>query len=156
MAKETELIRLLDERMSGKLRASLVWATVKEVDWDAKTMTVTGNADGLEYYEVLLGIGSFYRRPAVGSTCIIAVLESSRTNALLLDAAAFEEGVYTSGNAQLSIRLDGFVVNSRGESFREVMNDLITELNKIVVIHGNSINVAAMIAIRGRLNEILK
>lgn len=156
MGKETELIRLLDERISGKVRASLVWATVKEVEWDDRTMTVTGNADGLEYYDVLLGIGSFYRRPTVGTKCIVAILEGSKTNALLLDAAAFEEGIYTAGDAQLTIREDGFIVQSAGESLRTVLNDMITELNKIVVVHGNTIDVAAMNAIRNRLNEILK
>ncbi|MCG8811438.1 hypothetical protein G1K81_13205, partial [Tenacibaculum finnmarkense] len=50
----------------------------------------------------------------------------------------------------------GLSVGNKGESFKTIVNDLIDELNKILVIQGNTINVPAMNAIKKRFNKVLK
>ena len=42
------------------------------------------------------------------------------------------------------------------ENLKDVLNDLIDEVNKIKVVYGNSINVPEMLEIKNRLNTIFK
>ena len=157
MSKEAdELRRLLDQRMKGNVKAQIVRAVVTEVDWDNKTMTAKGLVDDLEYYDVLLGTGSFYRRPEIGTNCILAVLDGKEAATLLIDAGSFQEAVYSSADTSLTIKEEGFIIARAGEDLSTILSDMIDELNKIVVVYGNTINVAAMNAIKTRINNVLK
>ncbi len=51
---------------------------------------------------------------------------------------------------------EGFKVERNGENLARILSDMIDELNKIVVVQGNTINVAAMTVIKQRLNNVLK
>ena len=53
-----KLKQTLSELQKNNTPTQTVWVEVKEVDWEAKTMTVLGIDDELEYYDVLLGLGS--------------------------------------------------------------------------------------------------
>jgi hypothetical protein len=150
-----EFERLLYERNKAAVKAQIIWATVKSVDWDAKTMTATGIVDGLDYYDVSLGLSSFYRKPKINTKCRLGILENKSAASFLIDAEQFEEGIFTSGLSQFTIKETGFIIKQGDESLRDVFNDMIDELNKILVIQGNTIDVAAMMQIKQRLNSIL-
>ncbi|NCQ58955.1 MAG: hypothetical protein GW794_14140, partial [Flavobacteriales bacterium] len=67
MGKEIdEFTRLLKAQQKSVVNPQLVWATVKSVDYTKKTMSATSVVDELDYFNVLLGLGSFYRKPKVG------------------------------------------------------------------------------------------
>ena len=134
-----EVIRVLDERMAAKVTPQLRWATVDSVDWTNKTADVTVIADELAIYGVELGLGGVDLRPKVGSKCLVLLIEKSTTKGYMLTA---EE-------------LDGVRVVSQNESLKDVLNDFIDEVNKIIVVHGTTINKVAVTAIKQRLNKIL-
>lgn len=89
MSKIDELIMALKEGETTSLPGT-VWAVVDTVDWEAKTLIATSVVDGLAYYDVLLGIGSFYKRPAKGSIALLGILEGDGANAYLIDADSIE------------------------------------------------------------------
>ena len=150
-----EFTRLLKQQQKGAIQPQLIWATVESVDWVNKTMTAKSVVDGLEYFDVLLGLGSFYRKPKVNTKCLLGVLGNKAAATFLIEAEAFEEEIYKSGNTEFTIKESGFIVKQGNESLKTVLNDLIDELNKIVVIQGRTIDVAAVTLIKNRLNTVL-
>lgn len=157
MGKELdEFERLFKGHLKSGVKPKMVWATVKEVDWNTKTMTVVSLVDDLEYYDVLLGIGSVYKKPTPGTKCLLGVIGNKDVATFLIEAEAVEEMAYKSDQSEFIIKEDGFVVKKGTETLIEVLNDFIDEVNKIVVIQGNTINKAAVTTIKQRLNTILK
>ena len=69
-----KLKKTLSELQALKTPIQTVLVEVKEVDWGERTMTVIGIDDELEYYDVLLGLGSVNVKPKVGSNCLIGFI----------------------------------------------------------------------------------
>lgn len=156
MGKEIdEFTRLLKAQQKSVVNPQLVWATVKSVDYTKKTMTATSIVHELDYFNVLLGLGSFYRKPKVGTKCLLGILGDKTSATFLIEAEAFEEANYISGNTAFTIKETGFILKQCDESLKTILDDLIDELNKIVVIQGRTINVAAVTLIKQRLNTVL-
>lgn len=146
------------------------WCEVTEVDWQAKTMTVKGLSDGLEFFDVLLGLGSYYRKPTIGTRCIIGLVENKEAATILIDAESFEEAVFYSGESEFVIKKEGFIVKANRESLKTIINDqnkelgkLCDEIMKIVVAIGTSPNNPVIMKIKqalsvtndNRFNQIL-
>jgi len=156
MSKELdEFTRLLKQQQKNAVNPQLIWAIVNSVDWDTKTMTAESIVDGLEYYNVLLGLGSFYRKPKVGTKCLLGVLGNKASATFLVEAEAFEEANFKSDETEFTIKESGFIVKKGDESLKTILNDFIDEINKIVVIQGRTIDVAAVTLIKNRLNTVL-
>jgi len=151
----TEFQRLLKEQQKNALSPQLIWASVETVDWANKTMTAKSIVDGLEYFNVLLGLGSFYRKPKIGSKCLLGVLGNKAAATFLVEAEAFEKSVVKSLDTEFTIKESGFIVKKGDESLKTILNDFIDEVNKIVVIQGRTIDVAAVTLIKNRLNTVL-
>lgn len=151
-----EFHRLLIETIKGKIKPQLVWAIVTEVDWEEKTMTAEGLIDELAFFDVSLGLGSVYKKPKVGSKCLLGVLENKAAATFLIEAEAIEEMQIVSDTANFIIKEDGFIIRKDKESLKDVLNDFIDEVNKIVVIQGRTINTSEVVKIKERLNTILK
>lgn len=166
-----EFINLLDIKAKGNAKIQVHWAEVMAVDWETKTMTVKGLIDDLEFYDVLLGLGSVFKKPTVGTKCLIGLILNNDAAAFLIEAEAVEEISFcvaenkavfdqdkynvTIGESEFKINGAGFLLKKGNETLKIILNDLITELNKIIVIQGTSINVAAMLVIKDRLNTLL-
>lgn len=146
---------LMAEKMKRSQSVQTVFATVKAVDWNKKTMTATGVIDDLDYYDVLLGLGEIYTKPKVGSRVLIGLINNQGNNSFLIWSEETEEWVHKVGKAEMEMKHDGFVLEAQGESLKKVLNDFIDEVNKIIVVNGTTINVAAVTAIKQRLNRIL-
>lgn len=154
MAELDDFNKLLGQRIRELIPITTSWAIVKSVDWEKKTMTATGLIDDLDNYDVLLGIGSEYKKPKKGTKCLIGFIGNS-PNAFLIAADELEEIIYKVDESELTIKEGGFIIKQSDESLKAVFNDMIDELNKIIVINGTTINVGAMTAIKNRLNTIL-
>jgi len=150
--KIAEFKRLMQKKAFDQVPIQTMWAIVKEVDWKAKTMDVL--VDGLEVYDVLLGLENEYKKPTVGGKCLIGIIEN-KAGAFLLHASDVSEHKITIKEAVLTVTENGFSVKKGDESLKTVLNDFIDEVNKIVVIEGRTINVAAVTQIKQRLNNIL-
>ncbi|WP_435135708.1 hypothetical protein [Formosa sp. A9] len=146
---------LIERKFNKANKIQTHWATVSEIDWEAKTMTATGTADNLPFYDVLLGLGDCYVKPKIGARCLIGTILNQEAATFLIGCSNLEETVITADKTQLTVKETGVVIKQNNESLKDVLNDMIDEINKIKVIYGNTINVAEMIAIKERLNTIL-
>jgi len=160
--KLDEFAKLLQHSAKKHVNPQVVWAKVESVDWSKKTMEVKSIVDGLAYYDVLLGLGSFYRKPKQRTKCVIAKIENSDAT-ILIDAEEFEEGIFTSGDSQFTIKEDGFIIKQGGDSLKDVWNDFFAEfknlsgeLKKVVVSIGVTPNVAAIVAIEQTVETQIK
>lgn len=154
MSEIGEFNRLISQRIKELIPIQTAWAKAKTIDWDKKTMVATGVTDDLDYPDVLLGIGTEYKKPKEGTNCLIGIVSNS-ANAFLITAEEVEETIIVSGESQLTIKEDGFIIRQSNESLKTIFEDMIDEINKIIVINGTSINVAAMTAIKERLKTVL-
>lgn len=157
MADElNEFEKLFKHHSKKGIKPQLVWAIVENVDWVNKTMTVKSLLDDLEYFDVLLGVGSVYKKPVIGTKCLLGVIGNKASATFLIEAEAVEEITFKSDKSVFVIKEEGFVVKQDDENLKDVLNDFIDEVNKIVVIQGNTINKAKVKAIKQRLNQVLK
>lgn len=155
MSELTDFKHLLAGQFKNMADIQTTWVLVKSVDWSAKTMIATGVADELDYFDVMLGLDADYKRPKAGSKAIIGIIDNQPDNSFLIYAEQLEEMEITVGESLLHIKESGFILKQGSESFKTVLNDMIDELNKIIVIQGTTINVPAMNLIKQRLNKIL-
>ena len=93
MTLKNELDRfgqLFKRHLNDSMKATLRWVSPTEVDWEAQTMTAV-DGDGLEFFDVLLGVGTTAVKPVVGCDCLIAIVEGDESTAFMLYADEAEE-----------------------------------------------------------------
>ena len=137
-----------------------VWAEVKEVDWEERTMTVLGIDDDLEYYDVLLGLGSVDVKPKVGSNCLIGFINNSETLPFLIMAEVVEEIDVKSEQCQFKIN-DGFLLKKQNETLKKLMVDLLQEIQKMKFTTNTGstillVNKPQFLSIENRFKDFLK
>ena len=125
-----KLKQTLSELQNKNTPTQTVWVEVKEVDWDEKTMVALGIDDELEYYDVLLGLGSVDVKPKVGSNCLIGFINNSETLPFLIMADEVEEIDVKSEHCQLKVN-DGFLLKKQNETLAKLMSDLLKEIQKM-------------------------
>jgi hypothetical protein len=153
--KIDELVRLLAKGTKSAVKPQMVWAKVSALDWENKKMTAIGLVDELEYFEVLLGLGHVFKKPRVGSLCLLGIIANHDAFTFLIEAEDVEEMQLQSNTTNLTIGDTGYKVSRGNENLKEVLNDFIDEVLKIVVLQGRSINVPVVTQIKARLNTIL-
>ncbi|MEO8236410.1 MAG: hypothetical protein ABI549_13415 [Flavobacterium sp.] len=79
-----EFKKLLSNKISSKIPVQTEWVKVSEIDWDNKTMTAIGELNGLEYHDVVLGIGSFNIKPKLDSLALVGAIHNGEACFMLL------------------------------------------------------------------------
>ncbi len=147
--------QLFKQHLNGTMKATMRWVTCTAVDWEAQTMTAT-DGDGLGFFDVLLGVGTTAVKPVVGCDCLIAIIEGDEATAMLFYADEIEQVYLKSGETLLIISSEGCRLEKGTEDLLSILTDLVTEIQKIVVVIGTNPNIAAMEQIINRLKQILK
>lgn len=133
-----KLKQTLSELQKNNTPTQTVWVEVKEVDWDEKTMVALGIDDELEYYDVLLGLGSVNVKPKVGSNCLIGFINNSETLPFLIMAEVVEEiDVKTQFKVQLNISDKGLLI----EAIDKPIN--INSNNSMVSLSASGIDISS-------------
>jgi len=152
--------RLITRKITDMLPVQTWWVTVSEVNWDKKTMKGVGVKNGTSFFDVSLGLNSFYRKPKIGSICLIGIAENQAAETFLIQAEQVEEFVYKSKGSELTIKEKGFIVKQGNESLKMVLNDwqeqflkLCDELSKVVVSIGVSPNVPVIKQIKDKVKD---
>lgn len=134
MSKIDELIEALqdNERVAPP---GTVWAKVSSIDWEAKTMVAERLVDGLAYYDVLLGLGAFYRKPLKGSLALLGILEGDEANAYLIEAQEIE-GYYIEDKTGFKWSLNEGLQTINGENYGGIViaPELKTQIDKNTLI----------------------
>lgn len=133
MEKLAEFKRLLQQRAKAQVPIQTEWVKVKSVDWDEKTMVATGELNGLDYDDVLLGLGSHYRKPVTGSLATIGIIANSAA-CFMIDCEEVEE-IEISDQSGFKWHLkDGkLLVKNEQASLFEILKDLAALLKQLKV-----------------------
>ena len=155
-----KLKQTIIELIKGNIPIQTVWVTVSEVDWEERTMTAIGIDDELEYYDVLLGLGSIDLKPKVGSSCLIGIIENRDTASFLIMVDEIEEIDINADRCQLNIN-DGFLLKKENESLANLMSDLLQEIQKMKFTTNTGstillVNKPQFLAIENRFKDFLK
>jgi len=155
-----KLKQTLSELQTSKIPTQTVLVEVKEVNWDERTMTVIGVTDELEYYDVLLGLGSVNVKPKIGSSCLIGFINNSETLPFLIMADQVEEIEIKSDQCQFKVN-DGFLLKKQNETMAKLMSDLLKEIQKMKFTTNTGstiklVNQPQFLAIENRFKDFLK
>lgn len=144
----------------AKKEAQVFAATVTAVNEAKKTVSIK-DVDDLEFFDVRLAAAeddekSILLIPKVGSSVLAAMIGNDINTLFVAKVNEVEKVVGAISTTEFEVDSSGYKINRDGENLKSVLNDFLDEVNKIRVIYGNTINVAAVTAIKGRLNKILK
>lgn len=130
-----EFNQLLSQRIKELIPTQTIWVTAKEIDWEEKTMVAVGVTDSLEYYDILLGLESEYKKPSVNSTCLIGVIENNLTNTFLIYASAIEEHLIIDKTG-FKVHLNNGFLTINGDQFSGIVKapELKEQLDKNTLI----------------------
>jgi len=117
---------LLSEREKGNVQIANLWAEVIAVDWNNKTCDVKGLADDLEYYDVMLGLGTIYKKPVNGSKCLIGVIGNS-PQAFLIECEECEVIQFGDGSLKGLVKIENLKselekLNTMWTAFKSIAN----------------------------------
>lgn len=155
-----KLKQTITELMKNNIPVQTVWVEVSEVDWEERTMTAIGIDDEVEYFDILLGLGSLDLKPKEGSNCLIGIIENSSTASFLMVADEIEELDINVEDCQLNIN-DGFLLKKENETLKKLMSDLIKAI-KAMKFQTNTgvtiqlLNLQDFIDVETRFNQFLK
>lgn len=133
--KIREMVELLKTQTEKQSKVSTLLVTVVSVDWEAKTMVGKGVTDGLENFDVLLGLGSLYRKPKIDKLALIGIIENKNTETFLIEAEELEAIELNSVEITINGGLnDGLVkvqaLVERLNGIEDKLNDTISNWNE--------------------------
>lgn len=127
---DDEILKDLFNNRGGSMKviAALQWAEVISVNQEEKTMDVKALSDGLEVYDVQLGVGSVVMYPKPGSMCLIGMIEDQNTNAILISAEEVDI-VEITASTEISFNggANGGLINI--DALTEKINSLVQTFN---------------------------
>lgn len=140
-------------------------AQVVDVDKDNGICTVV--ADELEYTEVRLSAivkereSVYYLFPVVGSFVLVAPINGDVHNLVVVSYSEVEELKFTTGQSELNITPDGFLLRKQNENLQKLMLDLIKAIKrmKFTTNTGSTIkliNTPEFTALEPRIKNLLK
>lgn len=145
----TQFSKLFRKRLNDNRQPQIRWVTATSVDENSLTMTATGLTDELEYLEIMLGSQKICTIPAVGSLCLIGLVEGQEAHTFLIHAEEVDKIVI---NVNTSIDIKG----SGDQQLGLQLSKLITEICNIYVIEGTSPNIKNLTTIQTNIKKILK
>lgn len=120
MSSIAEFVELLGIKAKEGIPIQTVWAVCKSVDWSKKTMVATGLVDNLDYQDIILGNGFEFKKPAVGSSCLLGIIQNNSAMTYLIDAKEIEEYLIVDKTGFKIILKDG-KLSLNGEQFGGVV-----------------------------------
>lgn len=157
-----EVDAALRKKFARLLPKQTIIAKVIEVDRAKLTCDVEPADGGAAYVDVRLqstiddSDQGVFLIPKVGSFVTISIVSNDENYCYVAQYSEIDEFVYKIGDVEFSADKDGVRIKKGSESFMNILSDMIDELNKIIVVQGTSINVAAMEVIKERFKQPLK
>lgn len=131
MSEIAEFNRLIGQRIKELIPVQTFWTICKSVNWEAKTMIAVGQNDELEYEGISLGCGSVYRKPTVGTICLVGIKENNGANVFLIDADEIEEYLIADKTG-FKVRLNDLGLTLNGDTLGGIVKakELKTQVDK--------------------------
>ena len=127
--------KLFNQRGKSLQEIQTHWAIVKGIDWDNQTMTATGVTDDLDFYDVVLALGSIKRRPKIGGKCLIGIVNNNPAATFLIDCEEIEEYEIIDGTG-FKINLNNGLLTFNGQLNGGIVKapTLKTEIDKNTLV----------------------
>ena len=94
--------------------------TVTSVNWEEKTMDAVDLIDDLEHFDIKLGMGSIFKRPAIDSLALVAMIGKEAVDTILIDAVSLDEIEITDKTGfKLSLKEGKMTIN--GDQFSGIV-----------------------------------
>lgn len=94
--------------------------------------------------------------PKENSFVLYATLGNQQTDAVIITCSEIEKVVIKIGTTLHEVSAEGHDISRGNNNLKDSLVDLITEIQKIIVINGTSPNVPALEAIKAKINLIFK
>lgn len=129
-----EFKKILTEKMTAKVPIQTEWVKVTSVDWEDKTMVAIGQDNGLEYFDVLLGLGSLNIRPKVESLALVGSIHNGEA-CFMISCEEIEELELTDKTG-FKVSLNNGLLAVNGDEYGGIVNakELKTQLDKNTLI----------------------
>ena len=118
--KLIEFKKLLSEGMKAKVPIQTEWVQVSSVDWEEKTMIAVGQNNGLEYFDVLLGLGSVNVRPKIESLALVGSIHNGEA-CYMISCEEIEE-IEISDKTGFKLSLNNGLLLINGDEFGGIIN----------------------------------
>jgi hypothetical protein len=126
-----EYLRLFKRHLNGSARAQIKGVVCKSVDWEGRTFEAVDEND-LPYHHIACGLGALMVKPAVGSDCIIAIIDGESSVAWLLCTDEADEMVFRDGKNGGLINIDDLVMK---------INTIEKEINNLKTVFSSWVTV---------------
>lgn len=135
--KLLEFKSLLTDKIKSKIPTQTEWVKVDSVNWTERTMVAIGEQNGLEYHDVVLGLGSVDVKPKVGSYALIGSINNGE--ACYMIAAEEIEAFEVVDQTGFKWSLNDGQMTINGDSFGGIVNavELKNQLDKNTLILQN-------------------
>lgn len=142
-----------------KSDATVFSAQVTAVSETKKTVDVK-DVEGFEFKDVRLAAAEDDKKsviiiPKLNSSVLVCMIGDDLNTLFVTKTNEVEKVDGVIENVKFTIDPSGYKLTRNDENLKDILNDMIDELNKIKVIQGRTIDVAAMTAIKQRLNQVL-
>jgi hypothetical protein len=129
-----EFKNLMTKKMQSHVPLQTEWVTVKEINWEEKTMTAIGLLNGLEYHDVLLGLGSVDMRPKIGTSALVGAIHNGAA-CFMISCEEVDEIELTDGTG-FKVSLNNGLLLINGDSLGGIVNakELKTQCDKNTLI----------------------
>lgn len=154
MEKIREFKKLIDQKAKRQIPIQTEWVKVESVNWDDKTMVAIGEENELPYEDVLLGLGSIYKKPIPGALALIGIINNS-AGCYLIDCEAYDEIEVNAKLTTLQVKEKGVRIKKGDEDLLQIMNDFNDEVIKVFTQNGLVFEAPKFVAFRERLNDVL-
>ena len=154
MEKIREFKRLIDQKAKRQIPVQTEWVKVESVNWDEKTMVAIGEANDLPYEDILLGLGSIYKKPKTGALALIGLINNS-AGCYLIDCEAYDEIEVNTKLTTLQVKEKGVRIKKGDEDLLEIMNDFNDEILKVFTQNGIVFEAPKFLVFKERLNDVL-
>jgi hypothetical protein len=128
--KLAEFKKLLTQKMKSKVPIQTEWVKVSTVDWDEKTMVAIGENNGLEYFDVLLGLGSINIRPKIDSLALVGAIHNGE-GCFMISCEEIEEMEWADiSGFKWSLNNGLLTMNGDQHGGIVIAPELVTQINK--------------------------
>lgn len=155
-----EFTSLMAKNIKSQVPTQVQWARISSVNWEEKTCEATDLDSHLPFLGVLLGIGSLYIKPKVGSLALLGIIENSDTKPFLLHAESIEAFEVNTEKASFTIDEKLLVKNQR-ESLTTLIADLLAAIKRMHFTTNvgptiNLVNLQEFVTLETRFKNLLK
>lgn len=125
-----EFKNLMANKMDAKVPIQTEWVKVSSVDWEDKTMVGIGENNGLEYFDVLLGLGAINVRPKLETLALVGSIHNGEA-CFMISCEEIEE-IEWIDKTGFKLSLNNGLLQFNGNQYGGIVNaiELKTQVDK--------------------------